>query len=36
MYLAVPLKQALETDLVFVETSMQVFFNDMPFLDLDK
>ena len=36
MYLAVPLVPALETDLVYIETSLQVFFNDMPFLDLDK
>lgn len=36
MYLAVPLVPALETDLVYIHTSLQVFFNDMPFLDLDK
>lgn len=36
MYLSVPLVPALETDLVFIETSLEVFFNDMPFLDLDK
>lgn len=36
MYLAVPLVPALETDLVFIETSLKTFFDDMPFLDLDK
>ena len=36
MYLAVPLVPALETDLEFIYTSLEVFFMDMPFLDLDK
>ncbi len=36
MYLAVPLVPALETDLMYIGTSLQVFFNDMPFLNLDK
>ena len=36
MYLAVPLVPALETDLKYIYTSLEVFFMDMPFLDLDK
>lgn len=36
MYLSVPLMTALDSKLTYIDSSMQAFFNDMPFLDLDK
>ncbi len=36
MYLAVPLVPALETDLMYIGTPLRVFYNDMPFLELNK
>lgn len=36
MYLAVPLVTALNADLMYIDSSLSSFFNDMPFLELNK